>query len=98
MSGALPPEVVQRIIRYNAGRLRMCYESGLRHNPSLQGSVRVRFLIGSNGRVSSVSAGGDLPDAGVVSCVQRSFYSLSFPRPEKGTVSVGYGVSFTPAM
>jgi hypothetical protein len=39
VSGRLPPEVIQRIVRQNYGRLRLCYEAGLRSNPSLQGRV-----------------------------------------------------------
>lgn len=97
VSGHLPAEVIQRIVRQNFGRFRMCYESALRGNPSLQGRVAVRFVIGRDGAVSSVSNGGsDIPDAGVVSCVVRSFYSLSFPAPDNGIVSVTYPIMFTP--
>src|SRR4029079_11875655 len=33
---SLPPEVIQRIVRQNFGRFRLCYENGLRNNPNLQ--------------------------------------------------------------
>ena len=39
VSGRLPPEVIQRIVRQNFGRFRLCYENGLRNNPNLQGRV-----------------------------------------------------------
>jgi hypothetical protein len=95
-NGRLPPEVIQRIVRQNFGRFRLCYESGLRTSPSLQGRVVVRFVIGSDGRVSNVGGGGDLPDSGVVSCVTRAFYGLSFPQPDGGIVTVSYPIVFTP--
>jgi hypothetical protein len=96
ISGRLPPEAVQRIVRQNFGRFRACYETGLIKNPALQGSVRTRFVIGRDGAVSSVQDGGsDLPDPGVVSCVVRAFYGLSFPQPEGGIVTVTYPISFT---
>ena len=97
VSGRLPPEVIQRIVRQNFGRFRLCYENGLRNNPNLQGRVAVRFVIGRDGAVSNVGNGGsDMPDSGVVSCVVRSFYGLSFPQPEGGIVTVVYPIMFSP--
>ncbi len=97
VSGRLPPEVIQRIVRQNFGRFRLCYENGLRNNPNLQGRVGVRFVIGRDGAVSNVRNGGsDLPDGAVVSCVVRSFQSLNFPQPEGGIVTVVYPVMFSP--
>ncbi len=97
VSGRLPPEVIQRIVRQNFGRFRLCYENGLRNNPNLQGRVGVRFVIGRDGAVSNVANGGsDMPDSGVVSCVVRAFYGLSFPQPEGGIVTVVYPIMFSP--
>lgn len=97
VSGRLPPEVIQRIVRQNFGRFRLCYENGLRNNPNLQGRVAVRFVIGRDGAVSNVGNGGsDMPDGGVVSCVVRAFYGLSFPQPEGGIVTVTYPIMFSP--
>jgi hypothetical protein len=97
VSGRLPPEVIQRIVRQNYGRFRMCYEQGLAKNPNLEGRVTVRFVIGRDGSVSNVSNGGsDIPDAGVVGCVIRNYYGLSFPQPEGGIVTVVYPIMFSP--
>ncbi len=97
VSGRLPPEVIQRTVRQNFGRFRQCYESGLRSNPNLAGRVMARFVIGRDGAVSNVSAGGDLPDATVKSCVASAFYGLSFPTPEGGIVTVSYPIMLTPS-
>lgn len=97
VSGRLPPEVIQRIVRQNFGRFRMCYEQGLARNPNLEGRVAARFVIGRDGAVSNVSNGGsDLPDAGVVKCVLSAFYGLSFPQPEGGIVTVVYPIMLAP--
>ena len=97
LSGRLPPEVVRRIIRQNFGRFRLCYENGLRRNPNLQGRVAVRFVIGADGAVSNLGNGGsDMPDGGVVSCIVRAFADLSFPKPERGIVTVVYPIMFSP--
>jgi hypothetical protein len=69
---------------------------GLRSNPNLEGRVTARFVIGRDGAVSNVSAGGDLPDAQVTSCVASAFYGLSFPSPENGIVTVSYPIMLTP--
>src|SRR5450631_1784107 len=97
VSGRLPAEVVQRIVRQNYGRFRMCYENGLRSNPNLTGRVTARFVISREGSVSNVQNGGsDIPDSGVVSCVVQAFYGLSFPAPDNGIVSVSYPIMFSP--
>jgi hypothetical protein len=98
VNGRLPPEVVQRIVRQNFGRFRLCYERGLKANPTLSGGVTVKFVIDRTGDVTKSSdAGSDLPDKGVVACVVSGFSKLSFPAPEGGIVSVVYPLSFAPA-
>jgi len=95
VSGRLPAEVIQRIVRQNFGRFRLCYEDGLRRNPNLEGRVSVRFAIGRDGNVLSSGLGGsDLPDSQVASCVVAAFYGLGFPKPEGGIVSVAYPIMF----
>lgn len=97
VGGRLPPEVIQRVVRQNFGRFRQCYEDGLRRNPTLEGRVAVRFVIGRDGAVSNAGNGGsDLADSGVVSCVIGAYYGLSFPPPEDGIVKVVYPILFTP--
>jgi hypothetical protein len=97
VNGRIPEEVIQRIVRQNFGRFRLCYENGLRTNPALTGRVATKFVIGRDGAVSmAADAGSDLPDQGVVSCVVRGFSNLSFPAPEGGTVKVVYPIVFAP--
>src|SRR5450631_2470252 len=97
VNGRLPPEVIQRIVRQNFGRFRLCYENGLRTNPNLQGRVAIKFVIDRSGSVSTASDGGsDLPDQTVVSCVVRGFGNLSFPQPEGGIVTVVFPIMFNP--
>ena len=94
----IPTEVIQRIVRQNYGRFRLCYENGLRNNPNLQGRVSTRFVIDAQGSVRNVANGGsDLPDSGVVECVVKAYQSLSFPQPDSGqAVTVVYPIMFSP--
>ncbi len=97
VSGRVPPEVIQRIVRQNFGRFRLCYENGLRTNPNLSGRISVRFVIGTDGAVKATTdAGSDLPSPEVVSCVVRGFGNLSFPQPEGASVTVVYPIIFNP--
>ncbi len=96
-NGRLPAEVIQRIVRLNDGRYRLCYEKALRGDPGLQGRVTVRFMIDRHGAVAFAADGGsDIPDEGVRECVIKSFTSLSFPEPDSGTVTVVYPIVFNP--
>jgi hypothetical protein len=97
VSGRLPPEVIQRIVRQNFGRFRACYEEGLRRDHTLTGRVAVRFMIDRSGSVAQTEDGGsDLPNPDVVACVVRSFSVLSFPEPAGGLVTVVYPIVFSP--
>ncbi len=97
VSGRIPPEVIQRIVRQNFGRFRLCYEQGLRANPALAGRIAIRFQIGQSGDVvRAVDGGSDLPSAEVIACVASAFVKLSFPSPEGGPVTVTYPIMFAP--
>jgi hypothetical protein len=98
VAGPLPAEVVQRIVRQSLGRLRLCYEEGLRRKPDLSGQVSVLFVIDPTGAVASAEDhGSQLADSKVVSCIVRSFQQLSFPEPEgKNKVTALYSMAVSP--
>jgi Ca-activated chloride channel family protein len=97
ISGRIPPEVVQRVVRQSYGRLRACYQRALAGSPTLRGTVVVAFTITENGDVASpYEAGGDMPDVSVRQCVVRSFAGMAFPRPDGGSIWVRYPLSFDP--
>jgi TonB family protein len=98
VQGRLPQEVIQRIVRQNFGRFRLCYESGLRKDSKLTGMVTTRFVIDASGAVSSSEsdASSTMPDADVAACVVRGFSNMSFPQPDAGTVTVVYPIIFLP--
>src|SRR6476659_5496271 len=51
VSGRLPTDRVQRIVRQNLGRFRLCYEEGLRRHPEMEGRIDVVFRIDPKGTV-----------------------------------------------
>jgi hypothetical protein len=98
VNGRLPPEVVQRIVRQNFGRFKLCYENGLRTKPDLAGRVSVRFRIDTTGAVAEAKRDPTttLPDNATVDCIVRGYTNLSFPQPEGGEVTVVYPIDFQP--
>jgi hypothetical protein len=97
--GSLPSEVVQRIVRQNFGRFRLCYEDGLKRKPSLSGAMTLSFVIASDGSVTPKSPSAKsttLDDDAFLRCMEHGFDALSFPQPEGGVVKVTYTMSFTP--
>jgi hypothetical protein len=97
VSGRLPPEIIQRVVRQHMGELRRCYEAGLRRDPKLTGTVRVKFVIDRSGSVSTAAeADSTLPDHEVGRCMVRTFYTLRFPEPDGGIVVVVYPINLNP--
>jgi hypothetical protein len=97
IEGRIEPEVIQRIIRQGYGRLRDCYEEGLRRDPNLKGRVAVQFVIGRDGGVAFVHDGGsDLPDSATLRCMLSIFWDFCFPQPKNGIVTVVYPIMFSP--
>jgi hypothetical protein len=97
LSGRLPRDAIQLVVRQHFRPFRVCYEKGLSRNPKLTGRVSARFKIRRDGAVSDVSnAGSDLPDPEVVSCVLQAFTGLEFPKPDGGIVTVVYPLMFAP--
>ncbi len=97
VSGRLPPQVIQRIVRLNFGKLRACYHRALLRKPELQARVVTRFLIGRDGRVAAAQNVNSEPsDRALTECVTRVFGALQFPEPEGGVITVVYPVLFTP--
>jgi hypothetical protein len=97
VNGPLATAVIQKVVRLNFERLRVCYADGLRRDPNLQGRVATKFVIDRSGAVSAAADGGsELPDQAVISCVVRAFQSLKFPAPGSGIVTVVYPLIFNP--
>jgi hypothetical protein len=67
-------------------------------DPNLAGTVNVAIVIGPTGAVwrAKATKDSDLANPNVVSCVEQSFYLLSFPRSENGPVEVIYPLVFSP--
>jgi hypothetical protein len=97
VTGRLPPETVQTIVRNNFGRFRGCYAKVLRTKPEISGRVVVRFVIGPVGHVTSVQDDGStFPDRPTIGCIMEAFSQIEFPIPAGGSVNVVYPLLLSP--
>ncbi|MFO0735607.1 MAG: AgmX/PglI C-terminal domain-containing protein [Labilithrix sp.] len=97
VSGRLPPEVIQRIVRLHAGAFQACYLDGQRRDPGLAGRVTVKFVIQRDGTVARAQDGGsEIGDQKVIECMVHAFSGLEFPVPEGGVVTVTYPFMLSP--
>ncbi len=96
VSGRLPPEIIQRVVRANFGRLRTCYRKLLRKSPTERGRISVRFVIMRDGTVGATSTRATNMSKALSPCVEGAFRSMTFPAPEGGLVTVTYPIVFRP--
>jgi hypothetical protein len=95
VSGALPKELVARVVRANISRVRYCYEKQLLNEPTLEGRLTIRFVIDGNGTVGSAVATSSL-GSDIDTCVANVFRTMTFPKPKGNRkVVVNYPITFS---
>ncbi len=93
--GTLDLAAVDNVVESGFPLFARCYRDGVTRNSSLDGAVRLRFVVGERGTVKAVEDGGsDLTDRQVVDCVAEGFYALRFPQPAKGEAHLIYRIHF----
>jgi hypothetical protein len=91
----LAPEVVDNVVESGYPLFARCYRDGVQRNSGLDGAVRLRFVVGKTGDVTTVEdSGSDLSDRQVVDCVAEGFYGLRFPEPARGAAHLVYRIHF----
>lgn len=93
--GELDLGTVDDIIQSGFPLFARCYRDGVQRNSKLDGAVRLRFVVGQQGKVTLVEdRGSDLTDRQVVDCVAEGFYALRFPQPARGDAHLVYRIHF----
>ena len=96
--GGLDKSLIDAVIKRNMSQIRYCYQRQLAKNPSLNGKIKVKFVIAKDGSVSKASiASSTMGGAGkpVQSCIVGRFKKFKFPKPNGGIVIVKYPFIFT---
>jgi tetratricopeptide (TPR) repeat protein len=95
ISGRMSPEAIQRIVRRNFGRLRLCYAAALAKRPNLQGRVVMRFTIDRTGALERpVRLAPSFAIPTLDDCIIKAMSKLSFPAPDGAPVTVAYPLLF----
>jgi hypothetical protein len=93
-------DVIRRVMLRNKNAMRYCYELGLRTNPNLAGTARVKFTIGPDGAVmiASLEPTSTLDDPEVGACLVKATRRLVFPKPTGGApITITYPLAFQSA-
>ncbi len=89
-SGAL-----QSALSGRAAQSRGCYETALRNNATLEGTLVVSVKVGPGGQVCSARTVNDgLHDPGVSNCVINKFAGATLPAPQGGCVEINVPMRF----
>lgn len=95
-AGEYDKSIIRRYIKRHLTKITYCYEKELLSKPTLQGGMRVQFMIAPDGSVAT-SVGHGLDD-NVATCVGAVVGTIRFPRPPGGAaVRVNYPFSFRPS-
>lgn len=99
ISGGLTNEEVMHVIRANLNQIRNCYEKVLQRSPNKSGKMKVKFVVGSNGRVTTANVQSDsVRDARMGACVTGAIRRWKFPSPRGGQkVDITYPFVFNPS-
>jgi hypothetical protein len=85
IEGSLDLTRVSETIRRGNGAIKACYVRGLKHNPTLGGTLRVRITVAGAGTVRNVSVRGTtLADTGVAACAAKAIRGWRFPASVDG--------------
>ncbi len=92
VTGLLSPEAIRRVVLRNLGQVAHCHEQGLAQNPTLEGRVVIRFIIGGTGTVmGSTVQESNVAVPSVSTCIANAVRRWQFPSPEGGgVVTVNY--------
>lgn len=97
--GRIPPETIREVIHAREGALKGCYEQAVKRDAAIASAtsaVTVRFTIRPDGSVGGAkSAGADVKDDALITCVTGAFSALSFPASPSGPVAVVYPIELS---
>jgi hypothetical protein len=95
--GGLHKSVIDRVVKQHLAQFRFCYERELQKDPELHGKVVMKWVIGKDGRVSTVGVKrSSMDNTRVDQCMESRVRRLRFPAPRGGgIVSVSYPFVFS---
>ncbi|CAN5602418.1 hypothetical protein BH09MYX1_BH09MYX1_30950 [soil metagenome] len=87
--GKLPEGAAAKVIGDHSPNVRVCYNEAVKRDPTVDGTLVVRFVISPDGSVKSVrDSGSTIHDPAFRSCVFDEIRTWQFPKPTGGEVTV----------
>ncbi len=95
----LTTKEITDVIQSHNDDARACYEEALSKDKAAAGKVKIRFLIGLNGKVEASDLElNTFKDKGVYTCLKTKMKAWSFPKPRGDErVSIAYPFEFKTA-
>jgi hypothetical protein len=94
VTGGIDAATVRRVVRANLGQVRHCYERALEVNPSAEGTISLRWVIGADGQVVAANVEeSSVPVASLGECVTAAVRRWRFPMPDDTVAVVRYPFS-----
>lgn len=95
--GGMDRALIDQVVKQHLQQFRYCYQRELQKDPSLGGKITVKWIISSDGSVSSASVKHDgIGNAAVSRCMTNVTRRMTFPQPKGGIVIVSYPFLFAP--
>jgi|GEM_PF-2366367 len=89
--GRLDPGAVKRVFVRRRGGISSCYERYLRGHAATNGIVKVRFTIGTAGRITDITTvSNSFGDRALGDCIIGKVKGWRFPAPTGGSVTFAY--------
>ena len=90
--------LIDQVVKQHLSQYRYCYQRELQKDHTLGGKVTLKWIIASDGTVSSASVKRTtVGNSAVTSCMLNVARRMQFPSPKGGIVIVSYPFLFSPA-
>ena len=97
-SHQMAPDDVLKTVRQQQSLVQACFNEGKKKDPSINGEVKVRFVITNDGQVRDWKDDtSSMTDEEVTTCVGEVLRKLKFPKQKSpGDAWGSYSINFTP--
>lgn len=94
--GGLTQQEILDVIKAHLNQIRHCYDRLLQRSPNARGKIKVKWKIGTNGRVTTTSiVSSSISDSTMKGCVTSRIKRWKFPKPRNNKpVDVSFPFSF----
>ena len=95
--GALGKSLIDTVIKRQMNEIERCYQQSVAQDPSLSGTIAVKFVIAQDGSVAQATIkSSTMGSAAVENCVVSAFEPIQFPNPRGGGIVIAtYAFTFS---